>query len=97
MGCKNMNINFTFCSLVFEPVSHHPSPVTRHYLLFTIDLSPITLITVISGRLKKRIGTCVVAIPRFTYIFVLPRTKSPLIKGDLLAFLDFSTRKGMPI
>ena len=86
--------------------SSHPSPSTGVNLLIT---SPSTgegkgggcyfLISrrVISGRLKKRTGTCVVPIPRFTYIFVLPLSKSPLMKDDLLADLDFSIRKEMPI
>jgi hypothetical protein len=36
LGCENMKTNFTFCSLVFEPVAHHTPLVTRYSSLFTI-------------------------------------------------------------
>jgi hypothetical protein len=55
--------------LSFLPCPFILEPVTIHYL-------PVTSITVISGLLKKRIGMCVVAIPQFTYIFVLPWDES---------------------
>jgi hypothetical protein len=93
MGFKKLSINRS-------SVNEKDCAVLRAKALrFHLQSSAYLLIskTVISGRLKKRMGMCVMPIPRFTYILALPVLKRPFMKDDFLADLEFSIRKGIPI